>query len=358
MTRTPALACACLALVLSISLAAAVSVAAPADLPGSVTGVQVLKRGSTAIGMTLSIRAHAVTGLPAAPSPIAVDVLTYESAREQGEAPRLTGAQAMRTRIDGTLELPAALPRTLRAVRFQEAGATTEVRIPGSGRHSVSIYHAPLANDDVTMDVRTNMSVRDGGASTWLEITITTDKPGVRRWTKADPLVLPLVAPAVRDTVMDRGAINKATKNIEVQTRDAVKVERAGGGLALEGAVAPGRTITLRVHYGLAIEQPTVDLGLRGVVGSTSFSLATIATPPVLIEMSADRPARVAEHREGRERYAGASLIHPLKRGEVARIRLVGFPAPSPWPGRMLGGAAAAMFLAFSAFIARRRGSG
>ena len=309
---------------------------------------------ATGAGLSLLFVSHDAAGLPNPATATTVQLVTFTAARREGEKPKQRSSEQHTSGRDGVLKLPPSDARTLRSLRFSEAGATTEVRLPGSGVHKIGIYQRQLTDDDVEMDVRANLSVRDGGTSTWLEITITTGTPGVRTWTQRKPLILPLLAPAVRGAVLDRGAITKATKNIEVQTRDAVKVVREGGGLALVGSVAPGRPISLRIRYGMAIEEPMIDLGLRGAVGKTTMSVATIATPPVLLSMSVDRPARVAEHREGRERYTGASIIHPLKRGEVVRVRLIGFPARAAWPGRMLGGLTVAMVLLFGALALRR----
>ncbi len=325
--------------------------------PATATTSKSVGAGPTA-QMRLQVVQYDELGLPIEVPPLNVQLVEFKASSQKTGKLKETGAKWLKTEAGGLLTLSAPAAGIVRALRFQEAGSTAEVRLKEGSNRAIGVYQRRLTDDDVAMDVRGNLSIRDGGTSTWLEITLAALKPGVRVWTKEKPLVLPLLAPAVRGAVLDRGVITKATKNIEVQTRDAVKVLRGGGGLALVGRVAPGRPVTIRVHYGMSIKATAIDLGLRAVVGQTSFAVATIASPPVLIEMSVDRPARVAEHREGRQRYTGASIIHPLKRGETARVRLIGFPAKSTWPGRALGGVALVMFVVFGAFGLRQvRGS-
>ncbi|GEM_PF-2585213 len=318
-----------------------------APLPGTVTPSLAENRPT---GLLIRFVDRDRDGIAKASTETALTLVHFrQSPQAEGRAEEST-TETVKTDRDGVLRLPQAGPRDLRALRFEEAGETVEVRLRGRGSMDVARYAAELTDDDVSLDVRINMSVRDSGCSTWIEYTFATTKPGVRKWTKKAPLILPILAPAVRDTVLDRGAIIPATKDVEVQSRDAVKVHRMAGGLALVGSVAPGRPATLRVHYAVKIASDSVDLGLRGVVGKTSFAIATIAVPPVRIRMDVNRPARVATYQEGRERFTGMSLVHPIGRGEVAVVRILDFPARAAWPGRMLGSAAVAMVIAAGAF--------
>ncbi len=215
---------------------------------------------------------------------------------------------------------------------------------------------AALDDDAVDMDIRANLSLNDGGASVWLDVTIATSAPGARTWTDKEPLLLPLLAPIVRDVVMDRGVMSKATKQIEVETTAAVKTAPTAAGLAMTGVLRAGTPITLRIKYPLSVAGDRVDLGVRGAVGRTAVSVATVARRPVRVRLAADRPARIAEHEDGRERLAGASLVHPLRRGEVATIRVLDLPVQAAWPGRLLRGAA--VFMAIFAFAVALRNRG
>lgn len=333
----------------------AAAIAAPALAQhGVVAGALGLPTASTAAvsGLSVTFIDRDALGLPTAGTVIAVSVVERS---KQGDEQKVVSRRSVLAHAGTAFALPSVVPGRSLTLHFAEASAAVEIALPASGRVTVVRYKRELTDDDIAMDVRANLSVRDGAVSTWVEYSLSTAAQGARHWTAEAPFDLPLLAPAVRDTVIDRGVITPSTKDVEVGAPDGVQVLRGPAGLQLIGSVAPGRPIVLRVRYPIAISGERVDLGLRGAVGKTAVAVATVGVRPVRIRMDASRPARIAEHEEGRERYTGLSLVSPLPRGESVIVRLLDFPAHSRWPGRLLRGMTGLFALFALAFALRHR---
>ncbi len=212
-----------------------------------------------------------------------------------------------------------------------------------------------LTVDDLALNVRINLEARDDALSVLLLYTLRTRQAGRIRLTSKRPLVLPLLAPALRRQVLDRGVIPKGARHVQVKTHPGTKVETHKGSMVFTGDVVSGRPIDFRLAYPLACLQQEIDLGMRGVVGETTLAIAAIGVAPVRMRMMADRAARTANHEQGGERYSALSLTRPLRRGETAIIRVSDVPAPARWPGRTLAGVAMLMALGIGSGLFRRR---
>ncbi len=223
---------------------------------------------------------------------------------------------------------------------------------------AATLTQPALTIDDVALNVRVNLEGRDSALSALVLYTLRTRRAGRIRWTKKNPLVLPLLGPAVRRVVLDRGVIPKGARHVQIKAPKTVTVEARDGSMVLIGELASGKPLDLRLAYPIAALTQELDLGLRGVAGETSLAVAAIGVIPVRLRLQADRAARVANHQRGGERYAALSLTRPLRRGETAVIRVMDIPAAANWPGRTLAGLGLLIAVGIGSGLFRRRSSG
>ncbi|MCB9739641.1 MAG: hypothetical protein H6747_10260 [Deltaproteobacteria bacterium] len=243
----------------------------------------------------------------------------------------------------GKIAIPAELQPGQALVRYDAEGGRAVASLVGK-RARLGRYARALQDADLSADVRVNLEVGDSGLRAWQLVTLTTEAQGARRWTEAAPLQLPLLAPTVGDGVLDRGLFPDGLRALKVEIQGDGVLQGKNGALALVGSVAPGRPLTLRIQYPIAVPGERVRLGLRGVFGETALMVAALAVSPAAPRFASTFPARIGTHREGRERLAGFATLRAIRPGEVVTLDVLDLPTPPLRPRRLL----ASLFLGLS----------
>lgn len=216
---------------------------------------------------------------------------------------------------------------------------------------------------DVSLDMRANLEARDGSLVAQVSYSFSTTRPAGVRWTERAPLPLPLLAPAVRDVVVDRGVMPLAAKHVRIQAPPGARVLRDDDSLWLVGEVAPRRKLQLQIEYPIATARQDIRLGVRGVVGRTELVVGVVAVAPARPRLESVRWGREAEQVEGQERMTALALHQPLRSGETAIVLVSDLPAPADWPRRTLAGLfglvlALSLAALWHALASRRAGKG
>lgn len=286
-----------------------------------------------------------------------VEVAFQSISQDREGAVALGKAVTRRSDADGRVSPPSEL-RPGGALASYSADGGTAVATLDRATMRLGRYRRRLADTDLRAEARVNLEVGDSGLRVWLIITLATDVEGVRRWPANAPLLLPLLAPAVGDDVLDRGLVPDGARAVQIDVQGDAKVAAHRGALTLVGSVAPNRPIQVRLRYPVAHGAGAIMLGLRGVVGRTDLLVAALAVDPAAPRFETDWPARVGTHREGRERLAGLSLLRSIAMNEVATFAVVDLPTPPLMPRRMLASLfGVGLLIAFGAAlrIGRRR---
>lgn len=257
---------------------------------------------------------------------------------EQGDPlPRSTGA-------DGRVPIPAEAEPGALLVRYDAEGGKAVATLDAA-KMRLGRYSKRLGDGDVLADARVNIEVGDSGLRAWMLLTLRCSGTGVRRWTADDSLVVPLLAPAVGDVVLDQGLLPDGVRSVDVKVQGDGEVVARNGALRLVGSVAPSRPLVLRVAYPIAVASPRLALGFRGLLAETRLTIAVVAVEPAAPRIASERPARIGSHREGRERLVGMALLQPLAQGDVARVTLHDLPSRARAPGRVLAAAVGVVLL-------------
>lgn len=243
----------------------------------------------------------------------------------------------------GKIAIPAELQPGQALIRYDAEGGRAVASLVGK-RARLGRYARALRDAELSADVRVNLEVGDSGLRAWQLLTLTTEAQGARRWTDAAPLQLPLLTPTVGDGVLDRGLFPDGLRALKVEIQGDGVLQGRNGALALVGSVAPGRPLTLRIQYPIAVPGERVRLGLRGVFGETALMVAALAVAPAAPRFASNWPARLGTHREGRERLAGFATLRAIRPGEVATLDVLDLPTPPLRPRRLL----ASLFLGLS----------
>lgn len=155
--------------------------------------------------------------------------------------------------------------------------------------------------------------------------------------------LLPIAAPVVGGTVLDRGSIPAAAQSVEAEVTGDIKVERKQGGLAVVGVLAPGAEATVRARYFVGYSDSTLRLGLRGAGKETFATVVVASSVPGRSRLTTNRPSRALRYEQGEERLVGLALAQPLGPNEVAVLELADLPAPAAAPRRALTSAAVSL---------------
>ncbi|MCO4760694.1 MAG: hypothetical protein KC502_04275 [Myxococcales bacterium] len=293
-------------------------------------------------------------GLPKPASATTVELVTFRASGGDKPAAEVSSVK-LTADPQGVVQVPPPAPGTHLKLRFREEGQTVTSPIRQTGQR-VGRYSQPLSAKDISLDVRANLEVRDSGLRVWSLYTFRAEKPGVLRWTDKASLALPLLAPVVRNTVLDRGAIPNAARHVEVTVEGDGTITKKDGSLMLTGTLAPGRPISVRVRYPISVKRGPAQLGLRGTVGQTHLAVAAIGVRPTRPRVLADKPARSGRQNKGKDRMAGLALIQPIALGEVAKIWITDLPEAAALPRKALAGTALLLAMLALAAILRRRG--
>jgi len=208
---------------------------------------------------------------------------------------------------------------------------------------------------DAVIDAQAQLQTDEGRLTCVLDIQVRHPKGESLECAKT-PLLLPLLAPAVGNAVLDAGTLPPTSQHVELQTPDGVVVKKEQGGLLLASDVAAGSAAGLRVRYPIAFVRPDVTLAVRGAAARTWYSVVLQSQPPARLQLRVDQPSRVSRLEQGTERLVGAALAQPLKNGEVARFVLGDLPAEARWPKRWLAlGAGVLALLAVGLAVAGPR---
>ncbi len=293
-------------------------------------------------------------GVPRAASETQVELTTWQGGGDRAAKKLRTAKQT--TNDQGQLVVAAPKAGQHHTLAFDEAGHRVTARLRADALQ-VRRFARTLTRQELALDVRANFEVRDSGLRVWALYTFRVERSGVVRLSPKAPLTLPLLAPAVRGEVLDRGTLPSAARHVEVMLEGDAEVTRTKGALQLHGTVAPGRPVSVRVRYPIATIGDTAHLGLRGVVGETQLAVAAVGVRPARPRVTVNRPARGGSQNEGRERLAGVALLRPLAEGETVLLTVHDLPTQAAWPRRALGGGFVLLCLLAGAAFIRRPGS-
>mgnify|MGYP001183086619 CR=1 FL=1 len=287
-----------------------------------------------------------------------VTVRAWREGRRGAKRKRV-GQQKLKTDAAGVIRLQAVAPGIRREAIYHEGPHEVRVPLDSARLQWLPRYQRIIGLDDAELDLRVDLQIRDGTMQARMRMTLSTVRPGVLVLTAAKPLRLPLLAPVVRDVVMDEGTIPKSARQVTVDVVGDGRIVRDRDSIELVGRMAPGRAIDVEIRYPIAIDGDSIDLGVRGVVGKTHVFVGTVGVLPTRVRLQSARPTRHLSTAQGRERVSAVRLNEALRRGEVAVIRVSDYPTQARWPGRVLASLSAlAVLLAFGAFRRHRWAAG
>ncbi len=188
---------------------------------------------------------------------------------------------------------------------------------------------------DLVQQTQAQLQVGEDSLTVLLESQFRLERAGKLDFDR-QVFVLPLLVPAVRGAVLDRGVIPQVTDQITVEAEGALTAQRRDGGLQVRGVLEAGTPAVVRAQYTIPFKASQLGLALQGRAGRTLLTVYVIAAPPVRAQVALDRPSRPIRMEEGTQRVVGAALAQALKPGEVAALTLTDLPAPLVWPQRML----------------------
>ena len=204
------------------------------------------------------------------------------------------------------------------------------------------------------LEAQVQLSVDEDRLSVNLEYSLSNGETHPIDLTAAKYL-LPLPAPIVGGTVLDRGSIPAAAQTVEAEVTGDIKVERQRGGLAVVGTLAPGAQATVRARYFIGYADSTLRLGLRGAGKATYATVVVASSVPGRTRLTTDRPARSLRYEQGDERLVGLAMAQPLGPNEVVVLELADLPAPAAGPRRALTSAAVTLGALGLWWLVRRR---
>ena len=248
------------------------------------------------------------------------------------------------------VQVPAAI-----AVQVPAAATPSDASQAATAASSVARAGADaavLTPADLNVDAQVQIRADEGKVIVTLEMRLHVDRPGtlhLRAWH------VPLLAPIVRDSVLDRGSVPGGAKSLESQHEGDIAITRAGGGLAVTGKLTAAKPAMVRVRYPVPTPSAALVLGFAPNAGRGWLTLAVIAVAPARLRLALDRPARTSRFEQGGERLVGASLAQVLRPGDVVRVALGDLPVTPAWPRRALVTAAVLLALwALAALWTRR----
>ncbi|MBP47484.1 MAG: hypothetical protein CMH53_06060 [Myxococcales bacterium] len=302
-------------------------------LSASTNAIEATKEGANANQWQASLVDIDEAGLQRAATQTEVSITIEPKAMKVGSKPPKT--HKVRTDAAGQFVLPAPTAAQRLSISFEERGNKVSREVVADRSIAARYAHA-LTAKDLALDVRANLEARDSGLRAWVVYTLQPQRTGSVQWSSQNPLTLPVLAPRIGDVVLDRGTLPIAAKSIEVTTSGDIEIQRRNGALQVVGSVAPGRSATIRLRYPIRVSGSSVDLGFRGVVGSTYLAVAVMNNRPARATIVSKQSARVGEQNQNGQRINGLALLRPLKQGQIAELSVQDLPTGASRPRRVL----------------------